>query len=250
MAIPEENKENDCNKQLLVRGKVPVEVFVNQKLTTKDIHDTLWRCRDFELSHLWQRSVFLSAFLVLCFTGYGMLIFNMASGSDNLFKLNLMALAVGVVAALFSVMWIMMGKASKAWYEKYEHGISAFEKNTKYADGDVTKIGGFAVEEIENYELLSLNNCLFSTQGGAYSPSKINIGIGQFSLALWIVVILFHTLYHYKLICTWSWTLKSWFWPWPLIIGGGVALVIFFYLFRSSSLSSLNKNKKTNEKGV
>ncbi|WP_300232445.1 hypothetical protein [uncultured Alistipes sp.] len=45
--------------------------MAEEKISIKEIHETLWRCRDFELSHLWQRSIFLSAFLILCFTGYG-----------------------------------------------------------------------------------------------------------------------------------------------------------------------------------
>lgn len=47
---------------------------VEDKISIKEIHETFWRCRDFELSHLWQRSIFLSAFLILCFTGYGSLL--------------------------------------------------------------------------------------------------------------------------------------------------------------------------------
>ena len=37
----------------------------NEKISIKEIHETLWRCRDFELSHLWQRSIFLSAVPIL-----------------------------------------------------------------------------------------------------------------------------------------------------------------------------------------
>ena len=47
------------------------ENMAEEKISIKEIHETLWRCRDFVLSHLWQRSTFLSAFLILCFTGYG-----------------------------------------------------------------------------------------------------------------------------------------------------------------------------------
>ena len=28
-----------------------------EKILPKDIYESLWRCRDFELNHLWQRSV-------------------------------------------------------------------------------------------------------------------------------------------------------------------------------------------------
>lgn len=30
-----------------------------------------WKGRDFELSHLWQRSIFITTFIILVYTGYG-----------------------------------------------------------------------------------------------------------------------------------------------------------------------------------
>jgi bacitracin transport system permease protein len=39
-------------------------------LTKKDVHEFLWRGRDFELTSLWQRSIFLATFLVIIFTAY------------------------------------------------------------------------------------------------------------------------------------------------------------------------------------
>ena len=36
----------------------------NDRPTAKDIYDYLWRGRDFELEHLWQRSIFLAVFLL------------------------------------------------------------------------------------------------------------------------------------------------------------------------------------------
>lgn len=197
------SKDTSCDAKVFARGKMPVEVFMNQELTTKDIHDTLWRCRDFELSHLWQRSVFLSAFLILCFTGYAYLLMKFVDCNSNYLLLHLFALILSSVAALFSAMWIMMGKGSKAWYEKYEHGITAFERNPKYADKEAREIGGFAFDKITDeqeghpakYYPVKLNNCLFRCAGGAYSPSRINIGIGQLSLVIWFIAILVHLIF-------------------------------------------------------
>ena len=39
--------------------------------------DRMYCCRDLELSNLWQHSVFLGTFLVLCFIGYGVLVHSM-----------------------------------------------------------------------------------------------------------------------------------------------------------------------------
>ena len=44
------------------------------KITLKDAYEELWRCRDFELEHLWQRSIFLATLLVVVYPGYGSLI--------------------------------------------------------------------------------------------------------------------------------------------------------------------------------
>ena len=43
----------------------------NEKFTTKDLYKELFHCRDFELQHLWQRSVFLAGFMIALFTLYG-----------------------------------------------------------------------------------------------------------------------------------------------------------------------------------
>lgn len=101
----------------------------NDKVGVEQMNETLWRCRDFELKHLWQRSVFLSAFLILCFTAYGVLIVRMFDtiGMDKdainnpelrFFMQNNVALVLCIIGAVFSAMWIMMAKGSKAWYER------------------------------------------------------------------------------------------------------------------------------------
>lgn len=42
----------------------------DNKVDGKTMLENLWRARDFEIEHLWQRSVFLATFLVLLFTVY------------------------------------------------------------------------------------------------------------------------------------------------------------------------------------
>ena len=83
---------------------------VEDKISIKEIHETFWRCRDFELSHLWQRSIFLSAFLILCFTGYGSLLITMLEKASLFAYANLLAFSIGVIGIIFSCLWIMMGK--------------------------------------------------------------------------------------------------------------------------------------------
>jgi len=106
------------------------------KISIRDIHQTLWRCRDFELTNLWQRSVFLTAFLVLCFTAYFALLSKIAEKweeKDILILLNIVGYMLSIIGAIFSIFWIKMGKGSKAWYEIYEAAIREFEQNEMYS---------------------------------------------------------------------------------------------------------------------
>ena len=175
-------KDNNCNEKILER---------------------LDAYRAKEIDALWQRSVFLGTFLVLGYTGYGFLLDRMLS-EDKIEKLQLLhflACALACVNIIFSVLWIAMAKGSKAWYESYENAINFvenaekeltwkevrceidlrrrnFEKKCKERDTD----------EFKNLK----DNCLFSTKAGGYSPSKINIALGQISFVIWLIVLIIH----------------------------------------------------------
>ena len=142
---------------------------VEDKISIKEIHETFWRCRDFELSHLWQRSIFLSAFLILCFTGYGSLLITMLEKASLFAYANLLAFSIGVIGIIFSCLWIMMGKGSKAWYERYENAICAFERKSQYMTPKASHIGGFHYQNIQGYELPQIQKSFFKGNGGAYS---------------------------------------------------------------------------------
>ena len=96
-----------------------------QMISSRNIYESLWRGRDFELSHLWQRSIFLTAFIVLAYTGYGFVVMQICEKifQDNLdslgfIYLNILGLIIALAGVVLSVLWIMMGKGSKAWYER------------------------------------------------------------------------------------------------------------------------------------
>lgn len=44
------------------------------------------------------------------------------------FMQNNVALVLCIIGAVFSAMWIMMAKGSKAWYERYERALNAFPR--------------------------------------------------------------------------------------------------------------------------
>lgn len=157
----------------------------------KLVLEKLYKCRDLEISNLWQRSVFLSVFLILCFTTYGYLSIDLLSNKKldiSFLNHNIASMVLASISIIFSIIWILMAKSSKAWYEVYENAISKFEyKHFKKLGMPSENIMGEMTFSQENR-----SDNIFSTKGGAYSPSKINIAIGQISLVFWIILILVH----------------------------------------------------------
>lgn len=168
------------------------------KIGIKEIHETFWRARDFELTNLWQRSIFLTAFLVLCFTAYGSVLNKILDHitKDNLtfLILNLIGYGLSILGIILSTMWIKMGKGSKAWYEAYEGAIKAIERNDVYTKQKAKKIGGFRYNKMKGYGGIRINNSIFSGSAGEYSVSKLNIGIGQVFYFFWLLIGIGHTL--------------------------------------------------------
>lgn len=175
----------------------------SNKVGVVQMNETLWRCRDFELKHLWQRSVFLSAFLILCFTAYGVLIVRMFDtiGVDKVainnpelrfFMQNNVALVLCIIGAVFSAMWIMMAKGSKAWYERYERALHAFSQDPDFIEERILDVYGFQIENIKGYDRPAVDNFLLSAKGGGYSPSQINVAVGQVALILWLLLFGMH----------------------------------------------------------
>ena len=163
-------------------------------LSATDAYDELWRCRDFELEHFWQRSLFLGTFLFGCYLAYGGLVASVLGigkiSSAGKWMINCAAIAISIGGLAMSVLWIMMAKGSKAWYERYENLIVAFWRKTNFASDDIKSIGGFGT--IEGYSKPQLSDWLWNTKGGAYSPSKINVMLGQMSLVFWFLCFAIH----------------------------------------------------------
>ncbi len=151
----------------------------------------LYHLRDFEIKNLWQRSIFLAGFIGLFFTGYGKIIFEMLDNSKHKDELNLIALAICLLGFVFSILWTMMAKGSKAWYEVYERKIIFFENDLGIPQNYKYNIKNN--DRVEPY----VNCCLFSTKSGPYSVSKINIIIGILLQAIWFVLFVFHAIFHF-----------------------------------------------------
>ncbi len=200
----------------------------NEKFTTKDLYKELFHCRDFELQHLWQRSVFLAGFMIALFTLYGsfvgdnlnsklnfdvnkieqsdknIVITYSANVNDNLSNqttIHYFAFFIGCVGIIISQLFIMMIKGSKRWYEQFEQSIYWFyysdtdlfsdelNKNLEDYLGD-KKYPHFG--DLKNIKKDKINQSLFNTNAGYYSVSRINIVLGQLLCLIWIGITGFH----------------------------------------------------------
>ena len=95
------------------------------------MREGFYQCRRFEATNLWRRSFLLSIFLVFCFAVYGALaseILTAGPGAANFLALNEAACAVALLGTSFALIWIMMAKGSKAWYEVNERYIFEIEQ--------------------------------------------------------------------------------------------------------------------------
>lgn len=167
-----------------------------KEITKEDlrkVHERLYRCRDLEISNLWQRSIFLSVFMVLCFTAYGYLIakildFNKTVQEYDIMYLNCSAVALASISGIFSYLWICMAKASKAWYEVYERAVAEFEEEYFVELGIPYK---YTMGKMSPYKV---DKNILSTNGGTFSPSRINIIIGIVCLIIWSAIAIVHSI--------------------------------------------------------
>lgn len=172
--------------------------------------DRMYSCRDLEISNLWQRSVFLGTFLVLCYTGYGFLINSLLEINkyyqSEFLLYHFVCVLLAMLSIVFSILWVQMAKGSKSWYEYYEKKIEHYQKyidqreeNLLENDSPSNVDGGLlnllrAESEfgMGKGNFVVINDRIFSVKAGGYSPSKLNIVIGQVSLIVWLLVFISH----------------------------------------------------------
>ena len=158
-----------------------------------------------EIRNLWQRSIFLGAFMVLVWTGYGALQLKYITKENGNFDEMLYSCAsIGLCAVIIilSLLWIAMAKGSKFVQEAHEAHIRKFDFNE--TEQDIKKL--FC--ELDEYEYAEKQECSESKEinkdlsarllcFGAlkpyrYSPSKINIALGVISAVVACVLTLLH----------------------------------------------------------
>lgn len=130
---------------------------------------------------------FLTAILVSLFPAYGSVVAKLLeTPCKNIQLLSIVCCLIALAGISFSIIWIMMAKGSKAWYEIYEKKICKIEK-------EELKIPK-CYQMGKDIALKDINSCLFSTKAGKYSVSKLNILIGIVLLVIWSFIFLLHCI--------------------------------------------------------
>lgn len=224
-----------------LQGK-KVEIADASTLSPRDLYLQICRNRDFEISLVWQRAIFLTAFLLGCFTAYGSLASLLLKGGTALpFEVvNAICFLVTLVGIVVSMVWIMMAKGSKAWYEVYEKATEAFvamhqtalcnARDMQVAQSKWKDLIG----NVAGVQMPDRSKCLISTKGGAYSVSRINVFIGQFAFVIWLLLSIGHICVAMgkmsDILCEFA-TCR-----WMIVIL--VAVLIVVYVWRSKFLKS------------
>lgn len=222
----------------------------DNKLTVKDLYKEFWECRNFEIDHLWQRSIFLAVFLLAIAAGYGTFVndhLKDISPSPEATKelspliFHGISLALCLLGIVFSQLWIMMAKGSKRWYECYEAAISSFYDNIHCSIEDI-HYNLFTQETIDlikqkkipvfgKLEERDINDSLLSAKGGNFSVSKVNIFIGQITGFVWIILASVHVHFLFPQVE------KSW-----LIYGLFVCFVLTFSFLTTFLISCFTRS--------
>ena len=171
---------------------IEMRTSTSDPVSLEQLREEAYKIRKFEIQNLWQRSIFLAAFIVILITGYGHLVEKLLSeyekwqisNQDLLLVAEAICCALAFLGSIFSIIWIMMAKGSKAWYEIHEKRIRKLELELNMEDK----------HRMRPASPWSLDNSLFSREPGAYSVSRINILLGQILLVAWWLAFGIHSV--------------------------------------------------------
>lgn len=157
----------------------------------------------------------LMTFFVIFFTAYFVFLGNVLSADKEFtdgvcLLINGMLLFISVCGMTISILYILMGKGSKLWYEKYEASISWVIEDSLVDSNEVVLSDRHAEWECEfdkskfpdyfpRHGYLreisrNTNDSIFSSKSGEYSVSKVNIAIGLFGFFFWETIALTHLI--------------------------------------------------------
>ena len=152
-----------------------------------------------EIRNLWQRSVFLGAFMSLAWGGYGALQLKLI---DNASKIpatyHYASLGLCAVIIVLSLLWVAMAKGSKFVQEAHEEHIKNLNYDLLEQTDTQTNKPKRLFCDLDYYQakLEKKNKLSFWKPLGIYrfSPSKINIALGWVSFIVSFVLLNAHLL--------------------------------------------------------
>ncbi len=202
----------------------------NKLLQTKlEMYKILYTAYADEIKNLWQRSIFLGAFMVLVWSGYGAL---QLKGIEKDFEVStsycLMSIGLCAVIIILSWLWIAMAKGSKFVQEAHEaHILKHNGLECLFCDLDKYQNGDYDTQNLKQADKISFWNPLKSYR---YSPSKINIALGWLSLIISTIFLYIHLCQTslQKLIQEWINLILSFNFVWVcslifVVVVGGIA---------------------------
>lgn len=171
-------------------------------LSVGTVYEELWRGRDLEITNLWQRSIFLGAFMLAVAGAYGTVLMKIAfsdSPIEDIFKMPVVSkfqqeILIGLtcLGSVFSLLWCMMSKGSKYWVERYEAGIDYFTDSEYAQEMKDFDFGIPCHSNLPKGDTAKISDNPLSPLAGRYSVSKVNISIGIVSLLAWSILGIFH----------------------------------------------------------
>ncbi|MGX2983535.1 RipA family octameric membrane protein [Helicobacter sp. 23-1045] len=142
-----------------------------------------------EIRNLWQRSIFLGAFMALAWGGYGALQLKFIEQClQNICAYHFASLGLCAVIIVLSLLWIAMAKGSKFVQEAHEKHIERYTKNC-----DCNLFCDLGKYETKLKHKIGRSLILCGTlKPFRYSPSRINIALGWVSWAVGFILLNWH----------------------------------------------------------
>ena len=170
------------------------------------IYELLYKAYADEIKNLWQRSIFLGAFMVLVWTGYGALQLKFITRECGKFDTNVYyfaSLGLCAVIIILSLLWIAMAKGSKFVQEAHERHIDDLKFDIlDEIDIDTKKNQRLFCDLSIYFNKLAKDKKISvyrPLKAYRYSPSRINIALGWVSVAISIILAFIHCI----IICGW-----------------------------------------------
>lgn len=148
------------------------------KLTNYDAYKISIETRNFEIDLYWKRSLFFWGFIATAFLGYGSLVLENESTIANTRSLALIVACFGFICSLC---WSLVNRGSKYWQEHWEKQVTVFEN-------DIGDVDLFRAED----KLDNSKSCWLGAR--KYSVSRIAIALSDFSVLIWLGLIVNHVM--------------------------------------------------------